>query len=66
MIKASIMTREYCSISQIQRDFSVGFTRGGKIMKRLQEEGIVAFDSGNSNSTKGSKVLVHSLEALEQ
>lgn len=66
MIKAAIMTREYCSISQIQRDFSVGFTRGGKIMKRLQEEGIVAFDSGNSNSTKGSKVLVHSLEATEQ
>ena len=66
MIKAAIMTREYCSISQIQRDFSVGFTRGGKIMKRLQEEGIVAFDSGNSNSTKGSKVLVHSLEAAEQ
>ncbi len=60
IVKAAVMTREYCSISQIQRDFSVGFTRGGKIMKRLQEEGIVAPDGANPNSTKGNKVLVHS------
>ena len=62
MIKTAIMAREYCSISQIQRDFSVGFTRGGKIMRRLQQEGIVAADGANPNSTKGNKVLVHSVE----
>ena len=60
--KTAIMAREYCSISQIQRDFSVGFTRGGKIMRRLQQEGIVAADGANPNSTKGNKVLVHSVE----
>ena len=59
MIKAVIMTREYTSISQIQRDFSVGFPRAGKIFARLQAEGIVARTGDAPNSSHGSRVLKH-------
>ena len=56
-IKSVIMTREYTSISQIQRDFSVGFPRAGKIFNRLKEEGIV--DGVPVSSSKGCRVLIH-------
>ena len=56
-IKSVIMTREFASISQIQRDFSVGFPRAGKIFARLQKEGIV--DTTPVSSSKGCRVLVH-------
>lgn len=63
MIKSVIMTREFTSISQIQRDFSVGFPRAGKIFSRLQAEGIVAKTGDAPNSSHGSKVLVHEAPA---
>ena len=66
MIKSVIMTREFTSISQIQRDFSVGFPRAGKIFSRLQAEGIVAKTGDAPNSSHGSKVLVHSDPAAQQ
>ena len=56
-IKSVIMTREFTSISQIQRDFSVGFPRAGKIFARLQKEGIV--DLTPVSSSKGCRVLIH-------
>ncbi|MCF0112541.1 MAG: hypothetical protein HUJ60_01015 [Bacilli bacterium] len=59
LIKRAIMAREYTSISQIQRDFSVGFPRAGKIFHRLQEEGIVDKGGDAANSSKGSRVLIH-------
>ncbi len=58
-IKSVIMTQETTSISQIQRNFSVGFPRAGKIISRLQKEGIVASQSDAPGSSKGLRVLVH-------
>lgn len=54
-IKEQIMHREYCSISFIQRNFAMGFSRAGKIFTRLVREGIVE-EHGDS---KGCKVLVY-------
>jgi len=59
-IKETIMGREYTSISQIQREFGVGFPRAGKIFAQLQKEGIVATQTESASSSKGCKVLVHS------
>jgi len=59
LIKDSIMTREYTSISQIQREFGVGFPRAGKIFARLQQEGVVAQQTDSASSSKGCRVLVH-------
>lgn len=59
-IKSVIMTQETTSISQIQRNFSVGFPRAGKIIAQLQKEGIVAQQSDAPGSSKGFRVLVHS------
>lgn len=58
-IKADIMTKEYTSISKIQREYGVGFPRAGKIFARLQSEGIVAAAPETASSAKGCKVLVH-------
>lgn len=60
-IKSIIMTRDFTSISQIQRDFSVGFPRAGKIFNRLQAEGIV--DLTPVSASKGCRVLVHEAPA---
>ncbi|MCQ2742791.1 MAG: hypothetical protein MJ239_05805 [Bacilli bacterium] len=57
MIKDAIMHREYTSISQIQREFGVGFPRAGKIFAQLQKEGIV--DLNPISASKGCRVLVH-------
>lgn len=56
-VKSIIMTREYCSISLIQREFGVGFPRAGKIFGRLQKEGIV--DLNPVSASKGCRVLIH-------
>lgn len=64
MIKEAVMAREYTSMSQIMRDYSVGFNRAGKIFARLQAEGIVE-SSDNPTSSKGSRVLVHNLDEME-
>ena len=58
-VKSVIMTREYCSISMIQREFEVGFPRAGKILAKLQAEGIVASPGDAPNNSKGCRVLVH-------
>ena len=58
MIKEAVMAREYTSISQIQRDYGVGFPRAGKIYSRLLKEGIISTDT--PNSSKGAKVVAHS------
>ena len=60
-IKSIIMTRDFTSISQIQRDFGVGFPRAGKIFNRLQAEGIV--DMTPVSASKGCRVLVHEAPA---
>lgn len=65
LIKEAVMQMEYVSISKIQREFSVGFPRAGKIFKQLQDEGIVAGNEpGQETNSKGSKVLVHAKQQL--
>lgn len=59
-IRRAIMARDYTSASYIQRTFSVGFPRSGKIMARLQKEGVVAAQPDTAFSNKGCKVLIHS------
>ena len=59
IVKEKTMSQEYMSISRIQREFEVGFSRAGKLFKRLQEEGVVEMSGGPTNS-KGSRVLIHS------
>jgi S-DNA-T family DNA segregation ATPase FtsK/SpoIIIE len=54
-IKETIMGREYTSISQIQREFGVGFPRAGKIFAQLQKEGIVATQTESASSSKGCR-----------
>lgn len=63
-IRSAIMGRDTCSISMIQREFEVGFPRAGKILARLQKEGVVAPPSDSPNSSKGCRVLIHSEEEL--
>nr|MCR4561947.1 hypothetical protein [Bacilli bacterium] len=64
-VKATIMTREYTSISRIQREFGVGFPRAGKIFARLQADGIVASSPETQNNSKGCRVLIHSEEDMD-
>ena len=59
MIKTAIMGRDFTSISQIQRDFGVGFPRAGKIFAQLQQEGIIAMNTDSANNSKGVRVLIH-------
>ncbi|MCQ2794684.1 MAG: DUF87 domain-containing protein [Bacilli bacterium] len=53
-VKEQVYKREYTSISTIERENGIGFTRAGRLFKRLQDEGLVALDS---EASKGSKVL---------
>ena len=64
MIKKEVMSREFTSISQIQRDYGVGFPRAGKIYARLMKEGIISNDV--PNGSKGAKVIVHNVDALPE
>lgn len=57
-IKEWAMAQEYASISRIQREFAVGFTRAGRLFKQLQDDGIVASAPDTASSAKGCRVLV--------
>ena len=59
MVKEAVMQLEYTSISKIQRQFTVGFPRAGKIFNRLQKDGIVAAAPDTQSSSKGCRVLIH-------
>lgn len=61
-VKEEIMTQDYTSISKIQRMFSVGFPRAGKLFNQLQSDGIVAKAPDSASSSKGCRVLVHNAE----
>lgn len=56
-IKGWVMTQEFVSMSKIQRECYVGFNKAGKIMKRLQADGIIASEA--EGASKGCRVLVH-------
>ncbi len=53
-VKEQVYKREYTSISTIERENGIGFTRAGRLFKRLQDEGLVSLDS---EASKGSKVI---------
>lgn len=59
-----VLMEEYTSISKIQRQFSVGFPRAGKLFAQLQNEGIVASAPESASSSKGCKVLVHTMDEV--
>ncbi len=54
LIKESIVDREYCSISYIQRTYGVGFPKAGRLFNKLIQDGYVA----RGGDARGSKVLI--------
>jgi S-DNA-T family DNA segregation ATPase FtsK/SpoIIIE len=58
-LKAEIMTRQYTSISRIQREHGLGFPRAGRLFNRLVKEGVVAAEPNPPGSSKGCQVLIH-------
>ncbi len=55
-----VVNSQQGSTSKIQRSFSIGFNRAGRIMDQLEEAGIV----GPVNGSKPREVYVHSEEEL--
>ena len=54
-IKEWAMMQDYVSMSKIQRECSVGFNRAGKMVRRLQDDGILSTETEGSN--RGFKVI---------
>ncbi|MCD8194801.1 MAG: hypothetical protein LUD22_00625 [Coprobacillus sp.] len=59
-IKEWVMGLDYVSMSRIQVEWSIGFSRARRIFNQLVSEGIIEQTSATSN--KGSKVLIHEEE----
>ena len=49
---------KYCSMSNIQRTFNVGFNRAGKLFNQLIRDGIVSAEEGLAS--RGKEVIIHS------
>lgn len=62
-VKEFAFNRETVSISVIQRTFSIGFARAGKLFDMLVSDGIV--ESVSSIPSRGNKVLVKCQEQLD-
>jgi DNA segregation ATPase FtsK/SpoIIIE, S-DNA-T family len=56
-----IVSQQQGSTSLIQRKFSIGYNRAGRIMDQLQARGIV----GQSEGSKARQVLITDLDSLE-
>ena len=52
-IKEWVLTQEFMSISRIQRECAVGFNRAGRFFLRLQNEGVVGYET---EGNKGCRV----------
>ena len=52
-IKDWVLTQEFMSISRIQRECAVGFNRAGRFFLRLQNEGVVGYET---EGNKGCRV----------
>lgn len=57
-----VVKRQAASTSMIQRKFSIGYNRAGRIMDQMEREGIV----GPADVSKPRLVLVDNLDVLEQ
>ncbi len=53
-IKSDLTSKEYCSISYIQRTYGVGFPKAGRLFAKLQAQGLVA----RQGDSRGNKVLI--------
>ena len=49
---------QYCSISNLQRTFNLGFNRAAKITQQLIKDGIISAEDGIAS--KGKEVYIHS------
>lgn len=56
-VKEDVMSRQFCSISFIQRTYGVGFPKAGRLFNRLIKEGYVEAQG----DSRGSKVLKHEI-----
>ena len=54
-IKEWASMQDYVSMSKIQRECNVGFNRAGKMVRRLQDDGILSTEAEGSN--RGFKVI---------
>lgn len=61
-IKNIAFESEYISQARLVRDFNIGYSRAGKIIRDLSNDGILA---QNAEATKGNKVLIHSQPELD-
>ncbi|MCI1244899.1 MAG: hypothetical protein LKG11_03025 [Bacilli bacterium] len=57
-LKEQVMTRQYTSISRIQRENGLGFPRAGRLFARLVKDGVVAAEPDVPGSSKGCRVLM--------
>lgn len=55
IIKTDIQSREFCSISLIQRTYGIGFNRAGKMFNRLRSDGYLDLTDVPG---RGSKVII--------
>ena len=53
-IKSDLTSKEYCSISYIQRTYGVGFPKAGRLFAKLLSQGLVA----KQGDSRGNKVLI--------
>lgn len=61
-VASFVVKRKIVSTSMIQRKFSIGYNRAGRIMDQMEREGIV----GPADGSKPRLVLVDNLDVLEQ
>lgn len=57
-VREYVYTLKYCSMSNIQRTFNVGFNRAGKLFNQLVKDGIVSSEEGLAS--RGKEVIIHS------
>ncbi len=55
IIKSDIVSKQFCSISYIQRTYGVGFPKAGRLFNKLLKDGYVSAD----HDARGSRVLIH-------
>ena len=57
-VREFVYSLQYCSISNLQRTFNLGFNRASKLLNQLIKDGIVSSEEGPSS--KGREVIIRS------